>query len=102
MIGTSTTGLLNRPLLVGFFIAICLQSTITLVPAQSGGVFEITEAAIATGSTAMSADDFQLDSTLGQSAAGGVLAGGNFAVTSGIWNYTPLGPTAAPERRGTL
>ena len=63
--------------------------------AQSGGIFEITEAVVAAGGASMSADDFQLDGTLGQPAAGGALGSGNFALTSGFWNYTVLAPTAA-------
>ena len=38
---------------------------------------------------------YALDSTTGQTAAGGVLRGNPFAMTVGFWNYEPLAPTAA-------
>jgi hypothetical protein len=81
--------------LIGFVIAICFPFAQPSTTAQSGGGFEITEAAIASGSAMMSADDFQIDGTVGQPAAGDALLSDQFTITSGFWNYTALAPTAA-------
>lgn len=87
---------LGRRTILALFIA---SGFIWVLPysliAQSGGIFEITGGTIAGGADAMSADDFELDGTLGQPDAGGSIGAGNFALTSGFWNYTALAPTAA-------
>ena len=75
------------------FIILFLTSGATM---QSGGGFEITEAAVAAGGDPSAADGFEVDATLAQSTADGLIGSGNFAITSGFWNYTALAPTAAP------
>jgi len=62
--------------------------------AQSGGGFEITEAVIAPAGGPAANGIFDADLTIGQPIAD-ASASGNFSVTSGFWNFTPLGPTAA-------
>ena len=76
-------------------IVILVLSFTSLVAAQSGGIFEITDAVVASGSEEMSADIFAVTGTLGQPGAGDGMAGGGFSVTSGFWNYTSVAPTAA-------
>lgn len=63
--------------------------------AQSGGPFQITQSVIAPASGTTSGAQFSLDSTVAESAAGGPVTGGAFAITSGFWTFTPLAPTAA-------
>ncbi len=66
------------------------------VTAQSGGSFAITQSIIASGGGQNAAGGtFSLDGTIGQAAAGVVLRGSTYAVTSGFWNFTPSAPTAA-------
>lgn len=65
------------------------------VQPQSGGVFTLTQTVIAGGGNMSAGGDFLLESTVGQAVAGNALAGSGFAVTSGFWNFSPLGPTAA-------
>ena len=75
--------------------AFLLLSAIS-VQGQSGGSFAITESVIASGGGQQtSGGTFSLDGTVGQSAAGDVIARAPFAVTSGFWNFAPLAPTAA-------
>ena len=76
-------------------LLICLSLLSSSGAAQSGGVFEITGAAVAASSTEMSGDDFVIAGTLGQPAAGDGIGSGPFGITSGFWNYTALAPTAA-------
>lgn len=47
------------------------------------------------GMSAGTGGSYALDSTTGQTAAGGALRGSPFAMTVGFWNYEPLSPTAA-------
>lgn len=77
--------------------AVCLVVFLSiLAPAQSGGTYEITQSVTASGGGQQSAGgSFSLDGTIGQPAAGNAMNGPPFAVTSGFWNFTPLGPTAA-------
>ena len=63
--------------------------------AQSGGGFEITEAVVAGGGGSSANGDIQLDATVGQAIATGPIGSGIFGLTSGFWNFIPLGPTAA-------
>ncbi len=66
------------------------------IHAQSGGDFTITQSVIAGGGGQnAAAGTFSLDGTIGQPVAGRAIRGSTFAVTSGFWNFTPLGPTAA-------
>ena len=67
-----------------------------IVSAQSGGGFEITEAAVAGGGSAMSAGTTEVVGTVGQPAAGSTTGAFQFSITSGLWNFTSLAPTAAP------
>ena len=64
--------------------------------AQSGGSFAITQSVIASGGGQNAAGGtFSLEGTIGQAAAGDVLRGSTFEVTSGFWTFTPSAPTAA-------
>ena len=63
--------------------------------AQSGGVFEVTEAVIATGGGQSANGGVNVDGTVGQTVASGPIGGGPFGVTSGFWNFVPLIPTVA-------
>ena len=76
-----------------FILAVLLLSI--AAAAQSGGGFEITEGAIASGAGTASNAEFTVDSTLAQPLAGGPLSGAPFAVTSGFWTFSPLAPTAS-------
>lgn len=68
---------------------------------QNGGIYEITEAVVASGGGQNSAGGvFSLDSTTGQSLAGNALNHAPFAVTSGFWNFTALAPSAASVTLG--
>lgn len=81
--------ILNSSVLIALLV---LSSTIQ---AQSGGNFSLTDAVIAGGAELVSSPTFSINGTSGQSLAGGSMANGSFAVTSGFWNYAPLAPTAA-------
>lgn len=73
---------------------ICCFSFVS-VAAQSGGDFALTQTVIAGGGNSSAGGDFTVDSTSGQAVAGRVLRHHPFALTSGFWNFTPVGPTAA-------
>jgi hypothetical protein len=65
-----------------------------IVPAQSGGVFAITQSVISMGGPPSTNGVSALDNTIGQPVAGMSAAGGPFAVRGGFW--TPVfAPTAA-------
>lgn len=74
--------------------ALCLSTTI--VRAQTGGNFTITQSVVTSGGGQNSSGgQFSLDGTIGQPLAGGALNGLPFSVTSGFWNFSPSAPTAA-------
>ena len=75
--------------------ALLLFPANSLVVAQSGGGFQITEAVIAPGGGQSSAGGVTVDGTVGQTVAAGPIGAGPFGVTSGFWNFVPLIPTAA-------
>ncbi len=62
---------------------------------SSGGIFQVTDSVIATGGGPASSGAFDLEGTAGQSLAGDGIGAGDFSVTSGFWNFTPMAPTAA-------
>ncbi len=62
---------------------------------QSGGIFEIRQAVVASGGSQTTGGNSTVTSTLGQAATGNAASNPPFAVTSGFWNFTPLAPTAA-------
>ena len=70
---------------------ISLLATATF--SQAGGPFVIKKAIVAGGGSAAAGGPFAITSTDGQPAAGGLLSGGTFAITSGFWNYSAQ-PTA--------
>ena len=78
-----------------FFAVLSVLSFGSIVRAQTGGDFAITQSVIAGGGQNSSGGDFSLDGTIGQSLAGNALNNSPFAVTSGFWNFSPLLPTAA-------
>ena len=80
-------------LIVAVLIAIHAAAFPTI--AQSGGGFEITEAVVAGGGGSSANGDIQIDATAGQAIATGPIGAGIFGLTSGFWNFIPLGPTAA-------
>ncbi len=83
----------NKKIIIAFSVLLCLA---TGVPAQSGGDFTITQSVIAAGGGQNTAGGtFALDATVGQAVAGNAMRGTPFTVTSGFWNFTPSGPTAA-------
>lgn len=64
------------------------------ISAQTGGNYKIEKSVIATGGAASTGGGFTLESTVGQSAAGGFIQNPSQAVYSGFW--TPgFAPTAA-------
>jgi hypothetical protein len=63
--------------------------------AQSGGNFTIKDSTVEGSGHVSSGGDFSLDAINGQAVAGRVLRGNPYSVTSGFWNFTPAGPTAA-------
>ena len=79
-------------------VALLILSVLILgvtAAAQSGGGFEITEAAISSGAGTSSNAGVTVDSTLAQPLSGGPMNGAPFAVTSGFWTFSPLAPTAS-------
>lgn len=81
----------NQKTLSAFLVLVFLAP---VLQAQTGGSFTITQSVIAGGGQSAAGGSFSLDGTVGQSSAGGVLAGSTFSVTSGFWNFAPLTPTA--------
>ena len=68
----------------------------TLATAQSsGGIFQVTDAVVASGGGSASGVNVDLEGTTGQSIAGGAIGAGGFSVTAGFWTYSPVAPTAA-------
>ena len=61
----------------------------------SGGPFAISQSAVAGGGSTSSSGPFTVEGTAGQSAAGGPLQSGPFALWDGFWTPAPLAPTAA-------
>ena len=63
-----------------------------VVPAQSGGSFEITKSVIAGGGNTASGGIFSISGTTGQCVAGTTSFGGMFELTGGFW----AGPAGVP------
>ena len=65
-----------------------------IVPAQTGGTFEITQSVISNGGGESIGGSFGLTGTSGQSLAGTNSSGGAFAVRGGFWQSS-FAPSAA-------
>lgn len=76
-----------------FLVSLCLSASNNL-RAQTGGTFQIENSSIATGGSKNSGGNFTLDSTAGQTLAGGQLQGSRFTVQNGFWTFNST-PTAA-------
>ncbi len=75
--------------------AAVLVMTTTVISAQSGGIFAISQSVIASGGGQQTTSGvFSLDSTTAQSLAGENSTGGIFAVRGGFW-LPAVAPTAA-------
>jgi hypothetical protein len=79
---------------------IAIIASLVMMMGAAGIVFaqapEITEAAIAAGGSSMTTGNAELVGTLGQPVAGPAIGASNVSITSGLWNFTSLAPTAAP------
>jgi hypothetical protein len=89
------TSILQRNFLLFLVLLMLLMLPLNQPYAQTGGKFEITQSVISNGGQNSAGGTFSLDGTIGQSIAGNALNEYPFAVTSGFWNFTPFGPTAA-------
>ncbi len=74
-------------------IVFCLSLSL-IVPAQSGGAFEITQSVVSNGGGQSDGGSFGLTGTTGQSLAGTNSTGGAFAVRGGFWQSF-FAPSAA-------
>ena len=61
----------------------------------SGGSFSLSQSALAGGGRTGSNGAFTVEGTAAQSAAGGLMQGGQLSVYSGFWTPPPFAPTAA-------
>jgi Carboxypeptidase regulatory-like domain len=87
---------MKKELTITRFISfVLLLFLFSVIHAQSGGDFTITQSVIANGGQPTSSGAFSLDGTVGQSLAGGSISNSPFEATSGFWNYSILPPTAA-------
>lgn len=75
-----------------FVVSLCL-SVSDNVQAQTGGTFQIENSSIASGGSKISGGNFTLDSTAGQTLAGGQQQGSTFFVQNGFWTFD-FAPTA--------
>jgi hypothetical protein len=57
---------------------------------------------IAGGGGSSSGSTFALTGTIGQAAAGSVMSGGTFSISSGFWNVLETGTPVVNRRRGQL
>lgn len=57
---------------------------------------------IAAGGGSSSKSTFALTGTIGQAAAGSVMSGGTFSISSGFWNALETGTPVVNRRRGQL
>jgi hypothetical protein len=77
---------------IGVASAVIFLSTI--VYAQSGGIFSITQSVVAGGGGQdVTAGIFSLDYTLGQAMAGEMATGGPYEISPGFWDASPSGIT---------
>lgn len=68
----------------------------SVINAQSGGTYTITQNVVAGGgSNSASGGQYTVAGTIGQSIAGQNAGGGTYGVHSGFWTPQPQGPTAA-------
>lgn len=83
-------------------ITFCLLLS-PIVPAQSGGAFEITQSVIANGGGNSIGGSFDVTGTSGQSFAGTNSTGGGFGVRGGFWqgSFAPTAAMAAVSGRVT-
>ena len=85
---------MNQSKAILLFIALLFFVLIT--NGQTGGDYTITQSVIANGGGQnLAGGAFTLDGTIGQAVAGNALTNSPFAVTSGFWNFTPMGATAS-------
>jgi hypothetical protein len=71
--------------------------SISLVSAQTGGSYEITQSVIASGGGEQSAGgNFAVIGTIGQSLAGTNPSGGAYNLRGGFWAFPTLAPPSAP------
>lgn len=75
------------------FISLCL-SVFNKLQAQTGGGFQIENPTVTSGGGRNSGGNYSLDSTIGQTLAGGLLQGSRFSVQNGFWTSNAA-PTAA-------
>lgn len=81
----------NKYLIVSLFLILLSSNAF----GQSGGIFEISQAVIASGSSERPTGGiFALDATTGQALAGTNSTGGIFRASGGFWT-SPLAPSAA-------
>ncbi|MEP6902886.1 MAG: hypothetical protein ABJA66_14125 [Actinomycetota bacterium] len=80
----------NKCLIVSLFLILLTSNAF----GQSGGIFEISQAVIASGSERPTGGIFALDATTGQALAGANSSGGIFRASSGFWT-SPFAPSAA-------
>ena len=66
----------------------------------SGGQFTIAKTAIAGGGTQMQNQSSEVQSTAGQTIAGGISAGGALSLRTGFWTPDAFAPTAATANVG--
>lgn len=68
----------------------------SVITAQSGGTYTITQNVVAGGgSNSSSGGPYAVAGTIGQNIAGQNAGGGTYGVHAGFWNPAPQGPTAA-------
>ena len=77
--------------------ATCLFLFLSIAaPAQSGGIFSITESVVAGGGGTGTGGIFSLDYTVGQTVAGNMASGGQYDVIPGFWPDNSPAPTSSP------
>ena len=76
------------------FLSLCLCVFVVNLSAQTGGSYQIEKTVVASGGSRSAGGNYSLESTAGQTLAGGFLQGSGFSEYSGFW--TPVfAPTAA-------
>lgn len=72
-----------------FFITTILVISATSF-AQSGGDYEIKKSSADAGGGHSEGGNFKLDGTIGQADASGLITGGNYTLSGGLWNAKPV------------
>jgi hypothetical protein len=86
------TNILNQRQIV--CSALLLLMVVTILPAQSGGTYEVTQSVIANGGGRSADATYAVEGTIGQHAAGSVSSNAPFSFQAGFWQSF-LAPTAA-------